>query len=171
MSTPLVGIVMGSASDHETMAKAEEVLRDFGVPYETSVVSAHRMPEEMFDYAKSAAARGLKVIIAGAGGAAHLPGMVSALTTLPVLGVPVRSRALSGLDSLLSIVQMPGGVPTATFAIGSAGATNAGLFAVKILALSDPQLAAKLETHRELLREKARAGNEEVRRVRGGTVP
>ncbi|HPA50109.1 MAG TPA: 5-(carboxyamino)imidazole ribonucleotide mutase [Thermoanaerobaculia bacterium] len=171
MSTPLVGIVMGSASDHETMAKAEEVLRDFGVPYETSVVSAHRMPEEMFDYAKGAAARGLKVIIAGAGGAAHLPGMVSALTTLPVLGVPVRSRALSGLDSLLSIVQMPGGVPTATFAIGSAGATNAGLFAVKILALSDPQLAAKLETHRELLREKARAGNEEVRRVRGGTVP
>ena len=124
MSTPLVGIVMGSASDHETMAKAEEVLRDCGVPYETSVVSAHRMPEEMFDYAKGAAARGLKVIIAGAGGAAHLPGMVSALTTLPVLGVPVRSRALSGLDSLLSIVQMPGGVPTATFAIGSAGATD-----------------------------------------------
>lgn len=171
MTTPLVGIVMGSASDYGTMAKAEEVLRQLDVPYEISVVSAHRMPEEMFEYAKGAAARGLKVIIAGAGGAAHLPGMVSALTTLPVLGVPVRSRALSGLDSLLSIVQMPGGVPTATFAIGSAGATNAGLFAVKILALSDPQLAAKLETHRELLREKARAGNEEVRRVRGGTVP
>jgi len=171
MSTPLVGIVMGSASDHETMAKAEEALRDFGVPYETSVVSAHRMPEEMFDYAKGAAARGLKVIIAGAGGAAHLPGMVSALTTLPVLGVPVQSRALSGLDSLLSIVQMPGGVPTATFAIGPAGATNAGLFAVKVLALSDPALAAKLEAHRESLREKARAGNAEVRSPRGGTPP
>ena len=171
MSTPLVGIVMGSASDHETMAKAEEVLRDFGVPFETSVVSAHRMPEEMFDYAKGAAARGLKVIIAGAGGAAHLPGMVSALTTLPVLGVPVQSRALSGLDSLLSIVQMPGGVPTATFAIGPAGATNAGLFAVKVLALSDPALAAKLEAHRESLREKARAGNSEVRRPRGGNAP
>ena len=171
MTTPLVGIVMGSASDHETMAKAEEVLRDFGVPFETSVVSAHRMPEEMFDYAKGAAARGLKVIIAGAGGAAHLPGMVSALTTLPVLGVPVQSRALSGLDSLLSIVQMPGGVPTATFAIGPAGATNAGLFAVQVLALSDPALAAKLEAHRESLREKARAGNAEVRRPRGGTAP
>ena len=171
MSTPLVGIVMGSASDHETMAKAEEVLRDFGVPYETSVVSAHRMPEEMFDYAKGAAARGLKVIIAGAGGAAHLPGMVSALTTLPVLGVPVQSRALSGLDSLLSIVQMPGGVPTATFAIGPAGATNAGLFAVKVLALSDPALATMLEAHRESLREKARAGNAELRSPRGGTAP
>lgn len=171
MTTPLVGIVMGSASDHETMAKAEEVLRDFGVSYEISVVSAHRMPEEMFDYAKGAAARGLKVIIAGAGGAAHLPGMVSALTTLPVLGVPVASRALSGLDSLLSIVQMPGGVPTATFAIGPAGATNAGIFAVKILALSDPQLSAKLEAHRESLREKARAGNAEVRRPRSGTAP
>lgn len=171
MTTPLVGIVMGSASDHETMAKAEEVLRDFGVPYEISVVSAHRMPEEMFDYAKGAAARGLKVIIAGAGGAAHLPGMVSALTTLPVLGVPIQSRALSGLDSLLSIVQMPGGVPTATFAIGPAGATNAGVFAVKILALSDPALGTKLEAHRETLREKARAGNAEVRRARGGTAP
>ena len=171
MSTPLVGIVMGSASDHETMAKAEEVLRDFGVPYETSVVSAHRMPEEMFDYAKGAAARGLKVIIAGAGGAAHLPGMVSALTTLPVLGVPVQSRALSGLDSLLSIVQMPGGVPTATFAIGPAGATNAGLFAVKVLALSDPALATMLEAHRDSLREKARAGNAELRSPRGGTAP
>ncbi len=171
MTTPLVGIVMGSASDHETMAKAEEVLREFDVPYEISVVSAHRMPEEMFDYAKGAAARGLKVIIAGAGGAAHLPGMVSALTTLPVLGVPVQSRALSGLDSLLSIVQMPGGVPTATFAIGPAGATNAGLFAAKILALSDPALGAKLEAHRESLREKARAGTEEVRRPRSGTAP
>ena len=168
MSTPLVGIVMGSASDHETMAKAEEVLREFDVPYEISVVSAHRMPEEMFDYAKGAAARGLKVIIAGAGGAAHLPGMVSSLTTLPVLGVPVQSRALSGLDSLLSIVQMPGGVPTATFAIGPAGATNAGLFAAKVLALSDPSLRERLEAHREALREKARAGNEELRKPGGG---
>jgi 5-(carboxyamino)imidazole ribonucleotide mutase len=169
MEKPLVGIVMGSASDHETLARAEDVLRDFGVPYEISVVSAHRMPEEMYEYAKTALSHGLKVIIAGAGGAAHLPGMVSALTTLPVLGVPVESRALAGLDSLLSIVQMPGGVPTATFAIGPSGATNAGLFAVKILALSDPALATKLEAHRETLREKARAGNAVVRaRSTGG---
>jgi 5-(carboxyamino)imidazole ribonucleotide mutase len=169
MGTPLVGIVMGSASDYETLGKAEEVLREFGVPYEISVVSAHRMPEEMYDYAKTAAARGLKLIIAGAGGAAHLPGMVSALTTLPVLGVPVESRALSGLDSLLSIVQMPGGVPTATFAIGPSGATNAGLFAVKVLALSDPALASKVVQHREALARKARAGNATVQaRALGG---
>ena len=160
MGNPLVGIVMGSASDYDTLAKAEEVLLEFGVPCEVSVVSAHRMPEEMYDYAKSAAARGLKVLIAGVGG------MVSALTTLPVLGVPVHSSALSGLDSLLSIVQMPGGVPTATFAIGPSGATNAGLFAVKVLALTDPALAAKLAAHREALREKAREGNEEVQRLR-----
>ncbi len=166
MGAPLVGIVMGSASDHETLAKAEEILLEFDIPYEISVVSAHRMPEEMFDYAKSAAARGLRVLIAGAGGAAHLPGMVSALTTLPVLGVPVQSRALSGLDSLLSIVQMPAGVPTATFAIGPAGAANAALFAVKVLALSDPVLATKLAAHREALRERAREGNEEVQRLR-----
>ena len=166
MGTPLVGIVMGSASDYETLAKAEGILFEFDVPYEISVVSAHRMPEEMYDYARSAAARGLKVLIAGAGGAAHLPGMVSALTTLPVLGVPVQSSALSGLDSLLSIVQMPAGVPTATFAIGPAGATNAGLFAVKILALSDPGLATKLAAYRETLRDRAREGTEEVQRVR-----
>lgn len=166
METPLVGIVMGSASDHETLAKAEEVLREFGVPYEVSVVSAHRMPEEMYEYARSAAARGLRLIIAGAGGAAHLPGMVSALTTLPVLGVPVQSRALSGLDSLLSIVQMPSGVPTATFAIGPAGATNAALFAVKVLALSDPALAEKVAAHREGLRERALEGDSEVKRRR-----
>lgn len=163
MGTPLVGIVMGSASDYDTLGRAEDVLLDFGVPYEISVVSAHRMPEEMYDYAKSAAGRGLKLIIAGAGGAAHLPGMVSALTTLPVLGVPVESRALSGLDSLLSIVQMPGGVPTATFAIGPSGATNAGLFAVQVLALSDAALAEKVAAHREALREKARAGNAAVK--------
>ena len=166
MGTPLVGIVMGSASDYETLAKAEGILFEFDVPYEISVVSAHRMPEEMYDYARSAAGRGLKVLIAGAGGAAHLPGMVSALTTLPVLGVPVQSSALSGLDSLLSIVQMPAGVPTATFAIGPAGATNAGLFAVKILALSDPGLAAKLAVHRETLRGKAREGSEEIQKRR-----
>jgi 5-(carboxyamino)imidazole ribonucleotide mutase len=170
MSTPLVGIVMGSSSDYETMAKAEDVLRELGVPYEISVVSAHRTPEEMFDYAKSAASRGLKVIIAGAGGAAHLPGMVSSLTPLPVLGVPVQTRSLAGLDSLLSIVQMPGGVPTATFAIGPSGATNAGLFAAKVLALSDPALAAKLAAHREALKEKAREGNEEVQRLRPWTT-
>lgn len=164
METPLVGIVMGSASDHETLAKAEEVLRELGVPYEVSVVSAHRTPEEMYAYARSAAGRGLKLIIAGAGGAAHLPGMVSALTTLPVLGVPVQSRALSGLDSLLSIVQMPAGVPTATFAIGPAGATNAALFAVKVLALSDPALAEKVAAHREGLREQALEGDREVKR-------
>ncbi len=165
MGTPLVGIIMGSASDHETLAKAEEVLREFDVPYEISVVSAHRMPEEMYDYAKSAVSRGLKIIIAGAGGAAHLPGMVSALTILPVLGVPVQSSALSGLDSLLSIVQMPAGVPTATFAIGPAGATNAGLFAVKILALSDPALATKVAANRDTLREKAREGNQAIQRL------
>ncbi len=172
MEQPLVGIVMGSASDYETLAKAEDVLVRFGVPYEISVVSAHRMPEEMVAYAKGAAERGLKVLIAGAGGAAHLPGMVASLTTLPVLGVPVESRALHGMDSLLSIVQMPAGVPTATFAIGAAGATNAGLFAVKVLALGDPALAAALERHRDELREAARAGNATVRaRLEGERRP
>ena len=166
METPLVGIVMGSSSDWETMTKAEEVLRELGVPVEVAVLSAHRMPEETFAWAKSAASRGLKVVIAGAGGAAHLAGVVSGLTPLPVLGVPIQSRALSGLDSLLSIVQMPGGIPTATFAIGPAGATNAGIFAAKVLALSDPALAERLAAHRETLREKARAGDDEVQRLR-----
>ena len=170
-SGPLVGIIMGSNSDWDTMRPASDILTEFGVPHECRVVSAHRTPDRMYAFAKGAKAAGFKVIIAGAGGAAHLPGMVAALTTLPVLGVPVRSSALSGLDSLLSIVQMPGGVPTATFAIGPAGATNAGLFAVQVLALSDPALAAKLEAHRESLREKARAGNAEVRSPRGGTAP
>ena len=142
--TALVGIIMGSESDYETMAQAENVLVEMGVPYEIEVVSAHRTPDKMFDYAREAAGRGLRVIIAGAGGAAHLPGMVSALTALPVLGVPVQSKALSGLDSLLSIVQMPAGVPTATFAIGPAGATNAALFACRMLALDDATLAEKL---------------------------
>ncbi|MGZ3421549.1 MAG: 5-(carboxyamino)imidazole ribonucleotide mutase [Polyangiales bacterium] len=159
MTTPLVGIVMGSDSDWETLSPAESVLRDFGVPCEVEVVSAHRTPERMFEYAKSALDRGLKVIIAGAGGAAHLPGMISSLTILPVLGVPVLSKALSGVDSLLSIVQMPAGVPTATFAIGTAGATNAGLFAVQILAIHDAHLGAKLDAHKSALHHKVHEMN------------
>jgi 5-(carboxyamino)imidazole ribonucleotide mutase len=154
---------MGSQSDYETMRNAEDVLIQFQVPYEISVTSAHRTPEVMFEYARSAEERGLKVIIAGAGGAAHLPGMVSSLTPLPVLGVPVESRALKGMDSLLSIVQMPGGVPTATFAIGTSGATNAGLFAVRILALDDPALRERLKQYREEKSQVALAGNAAVR--------
>ena len=154
---PKVGIIMGSNSDWPTMGKAAEVLSHFDITHESLVVSAHRTPEKMFDYAKQAEQRGLKTIIAGAGGAAHLPGMVSALTTLPVLAVPVKSRALNGVDSLLSIVQMPAGIPTATFAIGDAGATNAGLFAVSILALADPELAKKLAEYRDSLKAKVEA--------------
>jgi len=142
---PRVGVIMGSKSDWDTMRGAAEMLSQLGIPHECRVVSAHRTPDWMAEYAKSAQARGLKVIIAGAGGAAHLPGMVAAQTTLPVLGVPVQSRALNGLDSLLSIVQMPGGIPVATLAIGTAGSKNAGLLAARILALSDPQLQAKLQ--------------------------
>lgn len=145
---PLVGIIMGSNSDWPTMQAAARVLSDFGVAFEARVVSAHRTPDLMFDYAEGARARGLKAIIAGAGGAAHLPGMVAAKTTLPVLGVPVQSKALSGQDSLLSIVQMPKGIPVATFAIGEAGAANAGLFAVALLAIEDTALAAALEAFR-----------------------
>ncbi|MDQ8201896.1 5-(carboxyamino)imidazole ribonucleotide mutase [Pelagicoccus sp. SDUM812003] len=155
--TPLVGIIMGSNSDWPTMQEAAKILESFGVPFEAQVVSAHRTPEKMYDYAKGAKQRGLKCIIAGAGGAAHLPGMVSALTTLPVLGVPVQSKALKGMDSLLSIAQMPGGIPTATFAIGSAGAKNAGLYAVSILALSDDNLAERLESYRDDLKAKVEA--------------
>lgn len=140
----LVGVIMGSQSDWDTMSKAAAILSEFGVAHECRVVSAHRTPEWMADYAKTAETRGLEVIIAGAGGAAHLPGMVAAHTVLPVLGVPVQSRALQGLDSLLSIVQMPGGVPVATLAIGEAGAKNAGLLAVRILAGSRPELRKKL---------------------------
>ncbi|MBC2605337.1 5-(carboxyamino)imidazole ribonucleotide mutase [Pelagicoccus albus] len=151
---PLVGIIMGSNSDWPTISQAADILDSFGVPYEAEVVSAHRTPEKMYEYAKSAKARGLKCIIAGAGGAAHLPGMVSALTTLPVLGVPVESKSLKGMDSLLSIVQMPGGVPTATFAIGAAGAKNAGLYATSILALSDESLSDKLDDFRKQQRVK-----------------
>jgi 5-(carboxyamino)imidazole ribonucleotide mutase len=155
----LVGIVMGSKSDYDTLKNAEDVLVDFGIAYEISVVSAHRMAEVMFAYGRSARERGLKVIIAGAGGAAHLPGMLSALTTVPVLGVPVQSKALSGLDSLLSIVQMPAGVPTATFAIGSSGATNAGLFAAQILAADDAALAKKVQAQRDKIAAEAAEGN------------
>lgn len=145
---PLVGVIMGSRSDWETMEHAARMLGELGVPYETRVVSAHRTPDLLFDYAGNAAVRGLKVIIAGAGGAAHLPGMAASKTRLPVLGVPVQSRMLSGVDSLLSIVQMPAGIPVATLAIGAAGATNAALLACAILATADPVLAAKLDAFR-----------------------
>jgi len=143
-SPPLVAVIMGSRSDWETMRHASETLDQFGIPHECQVVSAHRTPQRMFQYAGQAEERGLKVIIAGAGGAAHLPGMVASETNLPVIGVPMQSRALQGLDSLLSIVQMPGGVPVATMAIGVAGAKNAAILAARILALGDPLLAQRL---------------------------
>jgi 5-(carboxyamino)imidazole ribonucleotide mutase len=143
---PVVGIIMGSRSDWETMSEAAVILTQFGVPHECQVVSAHRTPAWMAEYAATAESRGLRVVIAGAGGAAHLPGMVASQTALPVLGVPVQSKALNGLDSLLSIVQMPGGIPVGTLAIGKAGAKNAGLLAVRILAISDSALNLKLQT-------------------------
>jgi len=146
---PKIGVIMGSSSDWETMKHACDILDELQVPYEKKVVSAHRTPDLMFEYAELARERGIQVIIAGAGGAAHLPGMVAAKTTLPVIGVPVQSRALNGLDSLLSIVQMPGGVPVATVAIGKAGATNAGLLAAQILSTTDTALATKLDARRE----------------------
>ncbi|MGY4797553.1 5-(carboxyamino)imidazole ribonucleotide mutase [Lysinibacillus sp. FSL K6-0057] len=146
---PKIGVIMGSSSDWETMKHACDILDELQVPYEKKVVSAHRTPDLMFEYAATARERGIQVIIAGAGGAAHLPGMVAAKTTLPVIGVPVQSRALNGLDSLLSIVQMPGGVPVATVAIGKAGATNAGLLAAQILSTTDTELANKLDARRE----------------------
>jgi 5-(carboxyamino)imidazole ribonucleotide mutase len=145
---PSVGVIMGSRSDWETMKAAADILTQFGVAHECRVVSAHRTPDWMVEYARDAEARRLQVIIAGAGGAAHLPGMVASMTTVPVIGVPVQSKTLSGLDSLLSIVQMPGGVPVATMAIGAAGATNAGLFAVGLLATHDPALRARLQAWR-----------------------
>ncbi|KGR91003.1 N5-carboxyaminoimidazole ribonucleotide mutase [Ureibacillus massiliensis 4400831 = CIP 108448 = CCUG 49529] len=151
---PKIGVIMGSTSDWETMKHACDILEELQVPYEKKVVSAHRTPDLMFEYAENARSRGIQIIIAGAGGAAHLPGMVAAKTTLPVIGVPVQSKALNGLDSLLSIVQMPGGVPVATVAIGNAGATNAGLLAAQILSISDLELANKLEARREALKEK-----------------
>lgn len=152
-----VGVVMGSSSDWDTMQHAVAILQQFGIAFEAQVVSAHRMPDDMFRFAEAAAERGLKAIIAGAGGAAHLPGMIAAKTTVPVLGVPVASRYLQGVDSLHSIVQMPKGVPVATFAIGNAGAANAALFAVALLASEDPALRAKLEAFRAEQTEAARA--------------
>ena len=149
MDQPLVGIIMGSQSDWETMRHAAQVLTDLGVPHETRIVSAHRTPARLYDYATTAKSRGLKVIVAGAGGAAHLPGMASSMTTLPVFGVPVESKALSGLDSLYSIVQMPAGVPVGTLAIGKAGATNAGLLATAVIALLDDAVAERLEQWRK----------------------
>lgn len=152
-SIPRVGIIMGSQSDWPTLREASEILKQLGVAHESRIVSAHRTPERLYDYARSAQSRGLWVIIAGAGGAAHLPGMAAAMTTLPVLGVPVQSRTLSGLDSLLSIVQMPGGVPVGTLAIGSAGAKNAGLLAASIVALKDDATAEALAAYRAALTE------------------
>jgi len=152
--TPLVAVIMGSRSDWETLSHADEILTSFGIPHEKRIVSAHRTPALMTEFASAAAARGIEVIIAGAGGAAHLPGMVAAQTQLPVLGVPVESQSLRGIDSLLSIVQMPAGVPVATFAIGKPGAINAALFAISILALNRPELAARLAAYRVAQTEK-----------------
>ena len=157
MKRPLVGIVMGSNSDWGIMQQAAAQLRDFNVPYETQVISAHRTPDIALEYAQTAIDRGLRCIIAGAGGAAHLAGVLAAKTTLPILGVPAPSKYLKGLDSLLSIVQMPKGIPVATFAIGEAGAANAGLFAVSLLALSDPDIAARLNDFRKAQADKTKA--------------
>lgn len=157
---PLVGVIMGSTSDWETMREACAVLDELQVPYEKKVVSAHRTPDLMFQYAETAHARGLEVIIAGAGGAAHLPGMVAAKTVLPVIGVPVKSSALNGLDSLLSIVQMPGGVPVATVAIGKAGATNAGLLAAQILGIKYPEIQERFAARREAIRQRVLEGSD-----------
>lgn len=162
MTTPWVGIVMGSDSDLETMVAAEDTMKEFGVPYELEIVSAHRTPDRLVEYAQSARDRGLRVIIAGAGGAAHLPGMVASMTTLPVIGVPVASRALSGVDSLYSIVQMPAGVPVATVAIGNS--RNAGLLAVQILSLHDKGLAEKIEAFRARQTQAVLDKNEAVKR-------
>ncbi|MBS4209590.1 5-(carboxyamino)imidazole ribonucleotide mutase [Bacillus sp. FJAT-50079] len=157
-----VGIIMGSTSDWETMTHACEVLDELQVPYEKKVVSAHRTPDLMFEYAETAKERGLKVIIAGAGGAAHLPGMVAAKTVLPVIGVPVESKSLKGMDSLLSIVQMPGGVPVATVAIGKAGAVNAGLLAAQILGTENEQIARRLENRRNEMKEKVLESSDQL---------
>ena len=161
MNSIQIGVLMGSSSDWDTMQHAVHILQQFGIPYEARVVSAHRMPDDMFAYADTAVGRGLKAIIAGAGGAAHLPGMLAAKTTVPVLGVPVASKHLSGVDSLHSIVQMPKGIPVATFAIGAAGAANAALFAVAMLANTDIVLRAKLEDFRA----------EQTQMARGMTLP
>lgn len=157
-----IGVIMGSSSDWETMKYSCEILDELNIPYEKQVVSAHRTPDLMFEYAEQARGRGIQVIIAGAGGAAHLPGMVAAKTTLPVIGVPVQSKALNGLDSLLSIVQMPGGVPVATVAIGKAGATNAGLLAAQILSIQDADVVSRLEKRREDTKNKVYESNGEL---------
>lgn len=156
---PKIGVIMGSSSDWETMKHACDILDELQVPYEKKVVSAHRTPDLMFEYAATARARGIQVIVAGAGGAAHLPGMVASKTTLPVIGVPIQTKALNGLDSLLSIVQMPGGVPVATVAIGKAGATNAGLLAAQMLAMADQTLAHNLDLRREATKVKVFESN------------
>lgn len=156
---PKIGVIMGSSSDWETMKHTCDILDELQVPYEKKVVSAHRTPDLMFEYAATARARGIQVIVAGAGGAAHLPGMVASKTTLPVIGVPIQTKALNGLDSLLSIVQMPGGVPVATVAIGRAGATNAGLLAAQMLAMSDQTLAHNLDLRREATKVKVFESN------------
>lgn len=156
----IVGVIMGSKSDWDTMQHACDILEELGVPYEKKVVSAHRTPDLMFDYADTAVERGLKVIIAGAGGAAHLPGMVASKTALPVIGVPVQSKALNGLDSLLSIVQMPGGIPVATVAIGKAGATNAGLLAAQIIGAFDGTVKEKIEARRERIKQEVLESSE-----------
>lgn len=153
---PLVGILMGSKSDWDTMQNAHAILKEFEVPHECRVISAHRTPDLLMEYVRNAEVRGIEVIIAGAGGAAHLPGVTAALTTLPVLGVPIQSKALNGLDSLLSIVQMPGGIPVGTLAIGNAGATNAALFAVAILANKRPELREKLRAYRQRFAEQVK---------------
>lgn len=158
-----IGVIMGSSSDWETMKYSCEILEELNIPFEKQVVSAHRTPDLMFEYAEQARLRGIQVIIAGAGGAAHLPGMVAAKTTLPVIGVPVQSKALNGLDSLLSIVQMPGGVPVATVAIGKAGATNAGLLAAQILSIQDVEIAERLEKRREETKNKVLESNGDLR--------
>ena len=162
--SPPIAIVMGSSSDWETLKHAAEMLDQFGVGHDAQVLSAHRMPDDMFSFAEGAAGRGVRVIIAGAGGAAHLPGMLAAKTLLPVLGVPVASQHLQGLDSLYSIVQMPKGIPVATFAIGPAGAANAALFAVALMALDDAALRARLQTFREAQTAAARAMTQDLRR-------
>lgn len=159
---PLVGVIMGSTSDWKTMKHACDILDELQVPYEKRVVSAHRTPDWMFEYAETAETRGIKVIIAGAGGAAHLPGMVASKTLLPVIGVPIQSQALQGLDSLLSIVQMPGGVPVSTMAIGKAGAVNAGLQAAQILALNDPALKERLVQRRKVLKNQVLESSDEL---------
>lgn len=160
---PVVGVIMGSTSDWETMKYACEILEELEIPYEKRVVSAHRTPDLLFEYAETAKEKGLKVIIAGAGGAAHLPGMTAAKTIVPVIGVPIQSKALNGMDSLLSIVQMPGGVPVATVAIGKAGATNAGLLAAQILGTTNVEIADRLETMRNETKEKVLDSSEELK--------